>query len=96
MCDWKAWIVAVALIALAGCAGHSRAPLVDSRYVGQPLIRDADGRITGFIDEKQFGPTYIRAIDGRILGTIEEGPGSAPTRIRDTDGRILYEIDSRR
>lgn len=65
----------------------------DSRHIGQPLIRDADGRITGYIDQKRYGPTYIRAPDGRILGTVQEGPGSAPTRIRGPDGRIKYEID---
>ncbi|WP_038037945.1 hypothetical protein [Thioalkalivibrio sp. AKL10] len=65
----------------------------NSHHVGQPLIRDADGRITVYVDEKRVGPTYIRAPDGRILGTVEEGPGSAPTYIRGTDGRMLRQID---
>lgn len=84
--------VASALMMLAGCAA-SQPSTSDHSYTGQPLIRDADGRITGYIDEKRYGSTYIRAPDGRILGTVEEGPGSAPTRIRRPDGRILYEIN---
>ncbi|WP_018937175.1 hypothetical protein [Thioalkalivibrio sp. ALJ24] len=83
------------LAALTGCATPSP-PEREYPSPGQPLIRDADGRITGYIDEQPPGPTYIRGTDGRIRGTVEEGPGSAPTRIRDTDGRIRYEIDQPR
>ena len=86
---------AIMLVRLAGCAVPSPSER-DRPSPGQPLIRDADGRVTGYIDEQPPGPTYIRGADGRILGTVEEGPGSAPTRVRDTDGRIRYEIDSPR
>ncbi|WP_019570742.1 hypothetical protein [Thioalkalivibrio sp. ALE11] len=94
--DYPSACLAVLLgIALSGCAV---APTFGSNVPspGQPLIRDADGRITGYIDEQPPGPTYIRGADGRILGTVEDGPGSAPTRVRDTDGRIRYEIDELR
>ncbi|WP_028491969.1 hypothetical protein [Thioalkalivibrio sp. ALE19] len=83
------------LVALTGCAVPSSSDR-DYPSPGQPLIRDADGRITGYIDEQPPGPTYIRGADGRIRGTVEEGPGSAPTRVRDTDGSIRYEIDQPR
>ncbi|TQE98238.1 MAG: hypothetical protein FKY71_14900 [Spiribacter salinus] len=88
-------VVGTALLAstlLAACVSVDPST-GDSRHVGQPLIRDADGRITGYIDEKRYGPTNIRAPDGRILGTVQEGPGSTPTRIRRPDGRIQYAID---
>ncbi|WP_038047937.1 hypothetical protein [Thioalkalivibrio sp. ALJ16] len=85
-------LIALTAITLVGCATVPPSG-GDAHHVGKPMIRDADGRITGYIDEKRFGRTYIRAPDGRILGTVEEGPGSAPTRLRDTDGRILRQID---
>lgn len=79
------------LVVLTGCAVPSPSER-DYPSPGQPLIRDAEGRITGYIDEQPPGPTYIHGADGRILGTVEEGPRSAPTRVQDTDGRIRYEI----
>ena len=83
---WRSTPLLLAL--LAGCMTLTL-PSGNSHHVGKPLIRDADGRITGYVDQKRFGPTYIRAPDGRILGTVEEGPGAAPTYIGGTDGRIL-------
>ena len=56
-------------------------PPGDSRHMGQPPIRDTDGRITGYIDRKRFGPICLRAPDVRILGTIE-GQGIGATTIR--------------
>lgn len=66
-----------ALLALASLAGCSTTmlPSGDGGHAGQPLIRDADGRITGNIEEKWFGPTYMRAPDGRILGAAEGARG---------------------
>ena len=85
-------VAPLVLALLAGCTTPTL-PSGNSHHVGQPLIREADGRITGYVDQKRFGPTYIRAPDGRILGTVEEGPGAAPTYIGGTDSRILRQID---
>lgn len=85
-------IAPLVLALLAGCTTPTL-PSDNSHHVGQPLIREADGRITGYVDQKRFGPTYIRASDGRILGTVEEGPGAAPTYVGGTDSRILRQID---
>ena len=84
-------LLAGSVLAVSACAPVEPQP-GDSRYVGQPLIRDADGRITGYIDRKRFGPTCLRAPDGRILGTIE-GEGIGATTIRGPDGRILRQVD---
>ncbi|WP_369791811.1 hypothetical protein [Thioalkalivibrio sp. AKL12] len=80
------------LALLAGCTTPTL-PTGNSHRVGQPLIREPDGRITGYVDRKRFGPTCIRAPDRRFLGAVEEGPGSAPTYIGGTDSRILRQID---